>query len=182
MIRRISVMAVGAAAMLFVAASPRSAWAEQVDNPLYAAWAKFKPGSTASVKHTMHMEGNGMNMDQTFETTTKLVEVTSEKVTVESSTTMAGTTSTHSQDIAAKIDSTDKKAPKQIGQESATAAGKSYSCKVYDLQLEQNGTLVNAKAWIADEVPGGLVKMQSHITQGQMKITDEAVLSSFEVK
>jgi hypothetical protein len=181
--RRISLAASAVAAMLFVmAASPRTARADQVDNPLYAAWAKFKPGSTATIKHAMHMEGGGMNMDRTFETTSKLVEVTPEKATLNATTTAGGRTTVHKQELASKMDSADKNLPKQIGQETITVDGKSYSCTIYDLEINEHGSVAHAKAWVASEVPGGVVKMESHVTQGEMKVTDQATLSHYEAK
>ncbi len=182
MMQRISAMAMGLMAICLLAAAPQTAQAQMEENPLYAAWAKFKPGASATLKHTMHMEGGGMNMDRTFESTSKLLEVTPEKVTVEASTSAGARNTTHKQEIAAQVGANDQKKPHEMGQESITVDGKTYNCKIYRLQLNQQGAVVDAKAWLAPDVPGGVVKMESHVTQGDMKVTDQAMLSHFEAK
>lgn len=183
MLRRISMTAAGVAAILLsIAAFPNSARAEQVDNPIYAAWAQFNPGSTVTLKHAVHMQGEGMNMDRDFESTSKLLAVTADKVTIETTTQVAGHASTHQRDIPAKVDSTDKHAPKLLGQESLTINGQSYSCKIYDIVMEPQETIVHAKVWVTSDVPGGIVKLQSSAKHGAMTMTDEALLAHFEAK
>ena len=59
----------------------RTAGAEQVDNPRYHCWAKFKPGSTSTLAGTM-TGPQGMQMD--MEMTHTLIDVKPETVTVES--------------------------------------------------------------------------------------------------
>ena len=66
-----------------VGLSGATAWAEQVDSPVYKSWAKYKPGTT--VTYLKVDEHEAPNRVDRFETTitTKLLEVRPDAVVVE---------------------------------------------------------------------------------------------------
>ena len=134
---------------------------QQVDNPQYKSWAKFKPGTAV----TMKTDAAGT----TIETTTTLVEVTPEKVVVESKMKMAGM---EGMDMpATKMDIPAKVAQAAGGtatgpapvtkDEEVEVAGKKYKTKVTETK---SGDTVS-KTWTSDEVPGMMVKMESGTTK-----------------
>src|SRR5512146_2882612 len=72
--------------VLVILSSGTVAMAEQIDNPQYASWSKFKPGT--SITRKAEVDVNGQKM--ATETTTTLVEVTPEKAVIENKTSMPG--------------------------------------------------------------------------------------------
>ena len=56
--------------------------AEQIDNPAYTSWAKFKPGSVLKTNTQSMIAGQKLSIEMT----SKLLEVTPEKVIVEVTT------------------------------------------------------------------------------------------------
>jgi hypothetical protein len=76
---RIPVLLLAAVAVLGMSSS---AFAELVDNPAYQSWAKFKPGTTATVKTTVEMSLRpGVAVEST--NTQKLLEVKPDALTIE---------------------------------------------------------------------------------------------------
>src|ERR1700744_383103 len=83
--------------------------AEQVDNPAYTSWAKFKPGTTVTYSQSSDMAMPAGVAGPQMTIPGKLVEVKPEGVTLEVSSemTMMGqthTTPARQQDVPAKID------------------------------------------------------------------------------
>jgi len=143
-----------------------------VANPQYAAWAKFKPGTMITMKMATTAGPQNMNM-QIVQT---LKEVTPDKASVDVATKMdmGGQT----RDMPAQTVNVDAKVTKdkaaqaemppgmkgdvkQLGNEDVTVGGKTYTTKVSEFSGEQQGMKVKGKAWRSDEVPGGVVKMES---------------------
>jgi hypothetical protein len=144
---------------------------EMVANPQYTAWAKFKPGTMITMKMaTTGAQALNMQIVQT------LKEVTPEKAAVDVATKMdmGGQTRdmpTQTVSVDAKV-TKDKAAQaemppgmkgdvKQLADEDVTVGGKTYKAKVSEFSGEQQGMKVKGKAWRSDEVPGGVVKMES---------------------
>src|SRR5262249_30282313 len=75
--RRITV----ASALLLALTAGRTAAQETVDNPEYATWSKFKPGTSVTYKSTT--TAAGMMTEATM--TITLVEVATDKVVLETS-------------------------------------------------------------------------------------------------
>src|SRR3954454_18063184 len=69
------------AAMMAFAFTASTARAEQQDNQQYLHWAKFKPGSTA----TMSGEADNAGQKVSIDMTNTLVEVTKDKIVLETS-------------------------------------------------------------------------------------------------
>lgn len=157
--------------------------AEQQDNQQYLHWAKFKPGS--SVTMTGNVEGNAQKVQ--IDMTNTLVEVKPDKLVLESYSTLniAGQdrkSPARKRDVPAKEEK--KAVVKEVGEEQIEAAGKKFKCKVIEGETDvapgPGGASGKAKAkiWIADEVPGGAVKMVVTSDRGTMTFT----LKSFDVK
>ena len=174
--------------------------AEQIDSPRYQAWSKFKVGSS----HTLSGQMNAGAMQIQTEMTEKLVEVTDDHVTVETTTTTNVMGQNHTspprqRTIPAKEDIKDAK---QVGTEDVQAMGKTFSCKVWELtdigappagrpgpvggNANGNERHASGKIWASSDVPGGVVKMEFQGHSGPpgqgSDITMTYLLKSYEVK
>ena len=143
-----------------------------------SAWSNCKPGAWAKLKTTSETTVAGHTTNMTIETKMTLVAKTADKATVETETTMMGNTTKTKADIPLKSDAKGaaQTTPVKMGSESITVAGKTFKCKTAEVQSEANGMKTNTKSWMADEVPGGIVKSVSTST-GSMssKVTMELV-------
>lgn len=153
-----------------------TAFAEQIDNPQYTAWAKFKAGTTVTTKSetSMKMAGNENKTSTTM--TTKLSEITPTEATVETTMESNGTsTPLPARKIPAKIDkpadntAAAPKADVKEGTDKVEVAGKSYNAKTTETTSEANGNKTVSKTWMSDEIPGGMAKMESS-TSGAMEM------------
>ena len=156
-----------ATAQTFAAAAPA---ADQIDDPGYVHWSKFKPGS--STKVVTLSETSGLKISTRI--TTTLLAVTPEKITVEVTTEgeSSGTklpSRTRKRDVAAKRAKPADPSLIKESKETLTFDGKSYRCT---LSEETRGTL-HIKTWLSDEIPGGLLKAQ--ITDDGTSITTNLV-------
>ena len=175
----IRALALVAAGILAVHSGASTARAEQQDSQAYLHWAKFKPGSTATMTGEADNGGQKVKLDMT----NTLVEVTKEKIVLEATSTysFAGKeqkSPPRKRDVAAREEK--KSEIKELGEEEIEAAGKKFKCKVIEGEGEGAGGAAKAKAkiWISEEVPGGAVKMILTGDKGTMTFT----LKSFEVK
>jgi hypothetical protein len=180
-----------AAVFAVVVVAPGMARAEEVDNPQYQSWAKFKPGSTRTLVGEMSAQGMPMQMEMT----STLKDVTPDEATISTRVTMhamgeARERPAQERPVRAKMEKQDIQ---PVGEEAVEAAGKTYKCKIYDVQSEspmggrargQQGesatkpAISKSRIWVSPEVPGGLVKMIVPTPAGQMTVT----LKSFEAK
>jgi hypothetical protein len=172
MLRIRSIAVWSAAALMIVYGSGASLVraADVVDSPRYQAWSKFKVGSSHTLSGTM----NGGAVPVQTEMTQKLVELTDDHVTIETTatTTVMGRSHTmppRSQSIPAKEEMKDVT---ELGNEKVDAMGKTFDCKVYEItkgppvatgrptqpNQESGG---KAKIWVSPEVPGGVVKLEA---------------------
>ena len=179
------------AAVLILAGGSWCYAAEQIENPQYKAWAKYKPGTTVTLKTETDMGGNKADM----ETTTTLSDLTAEKAVVETKMTMVAAGQkmempANKMDIPAKIDkvvdvaATMPDAPKADVKESTETldiAGQKIKCKCVETKTTKDGTTSVAKVWTSEEVPGGLVKMDSTM-DGTMKGTTKMIVTALSVK
>jgi len=168
-----------------LATVPGVARGEEVDNPQYQAWAKYKPGSTRTLAGELG-KGSGLSMEMT----STLKDVTPEHATLSTKTTvnMMGQSRQRpevEQPVAARMQPRDISA---AGEEDVEAAGKTYKCRVFDVRSESSGRAnaaptsqpapSTARIWVSSDVPGGLVKMIVHTPGGDMTL----LLKSFEAK
>jgi hypothetical protein len=174
-IQTLAFLVAGTLALSFTAASAR---AQQQDNQQYLHWAKFKPGSTATMSGEADNGGQKVQLDMT----NTLVEVTKDKVVLETSSiyklgAQEQKGPPHKRDVPAKEEK--KSEVKEVGEETIEAAGKKFKCKVIEGEgVGAGGNKAKAKVWVSEEVPGGAVKMVLTGDKGTMTFT----LKSFEVK
>lgn len=166
-----------------------SAFAEQIDNPQYTAWAKFKPGTSVTTQMQSDMGGSKTEI----ETTMTLVEINADKAVVENKSTMnmAGQKMdmpAQKTDVPAKIDKPATppggEAPKADVKESSEdvdVAGKKVTCKVVEAKTTANGMNMQSKTWTSDEVPGHLVKSET-TSDGAMKGTTSTKVTAMTIK
>jgi len=162
--------------LLLMLAFTRVAVAQDVPNPLHAAWARTKLGAT--VVHT----GNSktMGLDTTIETTTKLQSRAADRVTLEvlrKVTTLGKTTdeSKVTQDIRSTLPAAEKMTLIADANE-VFLNGNTYRCKVYENLMQQGEIKLLTRTWLCDEVPGGVVKIEAR-TEGPI-----AMNTSIELK
>ena len=166
---------------------------EMVDNPAYKAWASYKPGTSVTRKMNTEMSMNNMKMESTM--TQKLLEVTAEKVVVE--TAMENgmprrgglcPMAPHKADIPAKIEkskldsalaSDDGKAKVtnvKDGTDTVEVKGTKLDAKTKDMdvEMEKEGMKMTGhiKQWLTDTIPGGNARMvvNNKIDQGEMSM------------
>jgi hypothetical protein len=174
----------GVVLSLVLVTSPHAARAEeaaeQMDNPAFAAWSKFAIGSSETL--TAELQGaNPQAAKMTMEMVRKLVEKADDHITIEVTSTInvAGQKKempSRNQNVPAKMA---KKDVKSSGTEEVEAAGKKYTCKVYDVKgFSAQNPDATVKLWVNDDIPGGLVKMEAQSPRGTMT----SLLKSFETK
>ena len=121
-------------------------------NPSYEYWSTCKPGSW--VKNRMDMEHQGQKFE--IESTTRLVEVTPEKVLIE-------TVMKNSLPRKTEIKAVEAQKGKTIVEKEAelTVAGKTLQCRYFEMESEDvEKKKVTVKAWMSKEIPGGIAKSE----------------------
>jgi hypothetical protein len=165
--------------------------ADQVDNPTYKAWAKFKPGTSVTLKTESDTAGQKTEMESTM----TLVELNADKAVIETKMSMnAGGQKMDmpatKRDEPAKIDkmpegqapdAKDKPEVKESTEEVTIPGGKQVKAKVTETKMSTNGMNITSKAWTSDEVPGGTIKMESTM-DGATKGTSKIELTACEIK
>jgi hypothetical protein len=152
---------------------------EQVDNPNYTNWARFKPGTTIKTRTISEFGGQRNEMNSTI----RLIEVTPSKVVIETQTNsnyagniMKG--EPQRSDIPAKIDrlpTTDTVRPK-TGQEEVTVAGKRYRATWTETVLENSGIRTTSRTWSSDDFPGMTLRSQSRMEGSTSGMTSMEVV------
>jgi hypothetical protein len=141
-------------------------------------WNNFKPGAWVKLKSTSDMTVAGHKNTTSTEMKETLVSKTADKAVVETETTMMGNTTKTKAEIplTSNAKGTTTQNPAKMGNETITVAGKTFKCKTFETQSEANGMKTSTKTWMADEVPGGMVKSESTTTGSMtMKSTMEVV-------
>ncbi|MFZ2957363.1 MAG: hypothetical protein WA705_10775 [Candidatus Ozemobacteraceae bacterium] len=152
--------------------------ADMVDNPTYQNWAKYKAGTFVKYKQNAEVMGNKTES----EIVTTLLEVTPEKVVVETSGTMlvAGNKMDMPKtkmDFAAKMEkvATDPaKTPKidsKQGEEEITVPAGKIKCKSISAMVKQGESEIQTKTWTSDDVPGSLVKSETSMEKPVKSVT-----------
>ena len=148
-----------------------------------SGWSNFKPGSWVKLKTTTETAVAGQKTAMASDMKMTLVAKTADKATIETETTMMGNTTKTKADI--PLNPTGKAAAAQntakMGSETITVAGKTFKCKTAEVQSDANGMKITTKSWIADEVPGGLVKSES-VSTGAMSSKTSMVLVDFKAQ
>lgn len=180
---------------------------EQVENPIYKAWASHKPGTTVVTKSTIDFAGNPNEST----VTQKLVSVAADKVVVERTTEggFGGGGEPVQQEIPAKIAKGQEgvlpagfgrgrgrggaggappPAPTDMktGTDKVTIGGKTYDAttREYGMMLAGRGggegTKTTVKAWYSNDVPGGLLKSETKGSGANGEFSMKQELVKFE--
>jgi hypothetical protein len=143
--------------------------AEQMDNPQFTAWNKFDVGASSTL--ITDIEGASQGISMQLQTVQKLVEKTADHLVVESTPSMKVGDNVRQlpaqrQTVQAKIE---KKEFKKLPDEQVTAAGQTFTCKVYQAKqpTPRGGGEVDAKVWYSDKVPGGTVKLEGNAAKAK---------------
>lgn len=153
-----------------------SAFAQEklVDNPEYQNWAKFKAGAFAKLKTVVETNVGGQTQKIETTMTTKLIELTADKVVLEmsTSTVFMGTAIEQppmKRDVPKQVTQAQKeqaetpKAKVEEGTEDVTLNGQKYACKWIKTKTSANGMDVVSKIWTCPDVPGQVVKMETDL-------------------
>jgi hypothetical protein len=164
------------AALFAVAAVSAPAWADTMDNPTFASWAKMKKGSSVTVKITSEVAGQ---KSETTMTTT-LVDLTADVATTE----MVMVTKAGGMEFKNDPIKTENKKVVELppgkkkedfvkpegfvdqGEETLKIGGKEYKTKWVKVKIEKDGSVYEAKTWSSDDVPGTMVKMETKSSGG----------------
>jgi hypothetical protein len=147
---------------------------KKVANDTYTEWSRYKVG--AFVEMTTESDSSGNK--STVKMTTKLLELTPEKLVLEM--TMVSKMGAQEypmpaqkQDVPKMVEVPDVKAPEvkpeekpKEGSETIEVAGKKVACKTLESVTEVSGMKTTSKTWLTKEIPGGWAKQTSK-TEGK---------------
>lgn len=149
-----------------------AAAAAQYDDPVYTAWARFKPGSTVTLFWDDQMIVSGKVFPQHHEMQTILDEVTPMEVRLSTRglTILAGQrrpdTLIHMQRPA----KTATPPPQPVGEQDVVAAGQTFHCRVYKyIHPGATGPQKEVTLYANDSIPGGQVRMDMPAPLGGMQ-------------
>src|SRR5262249_44219505 len=184
-----ALLATGALALLFPPVTAGGEKDEMVDNPMYAAWAGFKPGATATVlEKTTYSADKSAIPDEKMVSYT-LLSVAADKVVVgavvveqELLGTVESAPTKHTYPAKLKksylaVAAPDLNAKK--GEEKIEWQGKSIKCRTLYGSYKKEGETVEFKAWINDRIPGGFVRRTRATKQKDETITTTVTLQSY---
>jgi hypothetical protein len=174
-------MTTAAAVLVILGLAAAVCQADTAKNPLVRNWAKFKKGSSATLAATI----SAGNFSVQMEKTDKLVDVTGDKITIETTvSTNVGGQQRSNPPTTHTIDSNIEKGDwTEVGHEKIEAAGKTFDCTVVEGKSTaptRGGAPSDAKArmWYSDDVPGGMVQMKVNANGHEIVYK----LTAFEVK
>ena len=159
--------------------TPKPAAGPKLDDPRYAAWAKFKVGSSETYAGDLKVQGRPSHI--TVKQTLAAVTADEVTLTVETTVEMGGqpvTLKTQQQTIAAKTDQL--ASIHQTGTEDVTAMGRSFPCDVKVLTPVDDDPNQSRKtvADLCPNVPGGIVKIDAPQAGKRVTLT----LTAYEAK
>jgi hypothetical protein len=164
---------------------------EDVDNPMYAAWAGFKPGATATLTETTTYSGDTNPIPDQKVVTYTLLSVSADKVVVRAVVveqellgTVESAPTKHTYPAKLKksylaVAAPDLNAKK--GEEMLKWKGKEVKCKTLFGSYKKEGEAVEFKTWINDGIPGGVVKRTRTTKQKDDSTTTTITLQSYKV-
>ena len=172
-----------------LAATPADKDDEMVENPMYAHWAKFKPGATATVHEKTTYSGEKLPVPDEKTVTYRLVSVSDDKVVVSSVVveqevfgTVESSPSRHTYPAKLKKSYIEAAVPElkaKKGEETIKWKDEELKCKTLSGSYKKGGEDVTFKFWINEKVPGGFVKRERTLKQKDDTITTTATLQSF---
>jgi len=162
---------------------------EMVDNPMYKAWAKFKPGATATTleKTTYSGEKNAVPDEKVIAYT--LVSVSDAKVVVRAVVveqevfgTVENAPSRHTYPAKLKKSYVAEAIPElqaKKGEETIKWQDKEVKCRTLTGSYKKAGDEVEYKVCINDKVPGGIVQRTRTLKQKDETITTVVTLQKY---
>ena len=173
---------------------PATVWAaepkpdEVVNNPPFAIWSAFAPGTTVTQKETVKLpDGTRIEIDKTI----KLLEKTKDKVVLEAvvKDSIGGTAESETTVTAfpAKVKRSDVDTPRDSlasfteGKEQVDVKGKKVEAEWVEVSSTSGGETTTEKTWSVRDVPGGVVK-QTIVRKKGDKIVSESLLELVEFK
>jgi len=162
---------------------------EMVDNPMYSAWANFKPGATSTVSENTTYSGDTNPVPDRKTITYTLVSVSADKVVIRAVVveqdvlgTIESAPTKHTYPAKLKKSYLAEAAPElraKKGEETITWKGKEIPCRTLTGSYKKEGEAVEFKFWVNDRVPGGFVKRTRTLKQKEDTITTTATLQSY---
>jgi hypothetical protein len=144
-------------------------------NPKYAAWSRFKPGSYSTVEADIEVRGKRHHIT----TTRRLISIDGDKAVVETKSTESemGHDRSAAPWQATILAKGDSEKFKQTGEKEIEAMGKTFKCKVYETRGSPDAKPnkgvtgspddVKATVYLCEDVPGGLVRLESPAGDGK---------------
>jgi hypothetical protein len=175
-----------ALAAAFITALAANASADEpVESPVYKSWARYKVGTSIRLQAVTLIQGNRVETT----TTARLVELTDEKVVVESVTASDGTgkaienapqklvyrrafvllPGVKREDVGKPDGSIAR------GEESLKLAGKEYKAQWFDSKSRVEAGEALTRTWMSDDVPGKLLKSVTKVPAADKTTTLELV-------
>jgi hypothetical protein len=148
--------------------------AQEVDNPDYAAWARFRPGSTVTVR--IEIEASGGKSVTEATSTLKSVDAKEAVVEVKGFTEALG----RREEIAAREERVPAKvrrpAPSKAEEadEEIEVAGKKLACRRITVTDQQGALATATVTWTSDQIPGGLAKREIREGAGVTRVRTTA--------
>lgn len=163
--------------------------ADDKSNPEFASWAKFKPGTSITLKTASRLGELGKDATVTM----TLVEVGADKLVTE----IAFAGKLYGIEFAAE--SVKRDVPKVVagggkkdadprrpdgtfeeGTETLTIAGNKIKATWYKFKSEADGAKTEGTVWVSDDVPVPVVKQTITTTSGKFKTTHTTELTAFK--
>ena len=169
------------------AAESRPQPTDVVNNPPYAHWSAFKPGTSVTQREVVTL-ANGTTLEQTI--TTKLVSRDKNKAVIETtmteggasgaSTGMAEATKTVTTFPAkVKMSQVDTPAEASVavteGAEEVDVKGKKVSTEWVQAVTHNGDEVITEKVWTARDIPGGLIKRTVTRKKGDTVVSDSTL-------
>ena len=165
---------------------------EMVDNPMYTAWASFKPGATSTVSENTTYSGDTNPVPDRKTITYTLESVSPEKVVVRAVVveqdvlgTVENAPTKHTYPAKLKKSYLAAAVPElqaKKGEETIPWKGKEVKCKTLAGSFKKEGDAVQFKFWMSEDVPGGVVKRTRTLKQKDDTITTTVTLQSYKAE
>jgi hypothetical protein len=176
------------APLTLIAATQKPNPDEMVNNPPFAHWSSFSPGTAVTQKETVSLP-DGSKVEQTI--TAKLLDKSKDKLTVETTITEKGSGVVESEKTTtvypAKVKMRNVDTPSAEveslteGKEEVDVKGKKVTAEWVEVTTRHGDEVTVEKIWTAQDVPGGLIKQTLTRKKGD-KVLSESVRELVEVK
>jgi len=160
---------------------------DMVNNPPFANWSMFKPGTTVTQKETVSLpDGSKVEMIKTL----KLMRRSKDSVVVQTTITehghVAGESTVTTSTFPAMVKMSEVNSPPDAaavteGKETLDVKGKKVDTEWYEAVSTFGGNVTTDKAWTARDIPGGVVKETITQKEGD-KVLSESLLEVVDWK